>query len=64
METSTEVRRLRNRMVHEYVRDPSELAFALTAAHAAVPMLAAAAHAMATRVIGGLADKLGPVQPQ
>ena len=51
-------------MVHEYVRDPSELAFALTAAHAAVPMLAAAAHAMATRVIGGLADKLGPVQPQ
>lgn len=64
VETWTEVRRLRNRMIHEYVRDPSELAFALTAAHAAVPMLAAAAHTMATRVVGGLAGKLGPVQPQ
>ena len=45
-----EVRRLRNRMIHEYVRDPAELASALTAAHAAVPMLASAAAAMAARI--------------
>ena len=64
VENWTEVHRLRNRMFHEYVRDPSELAFALTAAHAAVPLLAAAAHAMATRVTGGTADNLDPLQPQ
>ena len=46
-----EVRRLRNRMIHEYVRDPAELASALNTAHAAVPMLAAAATAMAARVM-------------
>lgn len=51
VETWTEVRRLRNRMIHEYVRDPAELASALTAAHAAVPLLAAAASAMASRVM-------------
>ncbi|ACB32922.1 conserved hypothetical protein [Leptothrix cholodnii SP-6] len=34
-------RALRNRMVHEYVRDPSALAAALNEAHAAVPMLTA-----------------------
>lgn len=33
-------RELRNRMIHEYVRDPRELIDALTAAHAAVPLLA------------------------
>jgi hypothetical protein len=33
------VRKLRNRMIHEYVRDPAELAQALHAAHDAVPML-------------------------
>ena len=33
------VRKLRNRMLHEYVRDPTELAQALQAAHEAVPML-------------------------
>ncbi len=64
VQTWTEVRRLRNRMIHEYVRDPSELAMALTAAHAAVPMLAAAARAMATRVRGRAANNLGPVQRQ
>lgn len=51
VETWTEVRRLRNRMIHEYVRDPAELASALTAAHAAVPLLTAAATAMASRVM-------------
>lgn len=64
VETWIEVRRLRNRMIHGYVRDPSELAFALTAAHAAVPLLAAAAHAMATRVRGGTAHNLDPLPPQ
>ena len=33
------VRKLRNRMIHEYVRDPGELAQGLQAAHEAVPML-------------------------
>ncbi len=51
VETWTEVRRLRNRMIHEYVRDPVELASALMAAHAAVPLLADAAAAMARRAI-------------
>lgn len=46
-----EVRRLRNRMIHEYVRDASELADALSRAHAAVPMLAAASDAM-RKVVG------------
>ncbi len=47
-----DVRRLRNRMIHEYVRDPAELAFALQAAHAAVPMLTRAAESMASRIAG------------
>ena len=47
-----EVRRLRNRMIHEDVRDPAEVASALQAAHAAVPLLLQAADAMASRVIG------------
>ncbi len=50
VEIWTEVRRLRNRMIHEYVRDPAELASALTTAHAAVPLLTSAAVAMAARV--------------
>ena len=33
-------RKLRNRMVHEYVRDPAELAEALNEGHALVPLLA------------------------
>ena len=51
VETWTEVRRLRNRMIHEYVRDTAELASALTAAHEAVPLLTAAASAMTARVM-------------
>jgi hypothetical protein len=62
VETWIEVRRLRNRMIHEYVRDPEELAFALASAHAAVPLLTAAAHAMAMRVMGGPADRPDPGQ--
>lgn len=50
VQTWTEVRRLRNRMIHEYVRDPAELAAALMAAHAAVPLLVDAAAAMARRI--------------
>ena len=50
VEVWIEVRRLRNRMIHEYVRDAGELAAALTAAHEAVPLLVAAATAMAARV--------------
>lgn len=34
-------RALRNRMVHEYIRQPEALAEAVTAAHEAVPMLVA-----------------------
>lgn len=51
VETWTEVRRLRKRMIHEYVRDAAELASALMAAHAAVPLLADAAAAMARRAM-------------
>ncbi len=40
------VRKLRNRMIHEYVRDPEVLAGALAAAHVAVPMLLATARAL------------------
>ena len=46
-----EARRLRNRMVHEYVRDAVELADSLTRAHLAVPLLGDAAAAMVTVVV-------------
>jgi hypothetical protein len=48
-----EVRRLRNRMVHEYVRDAGELAEALNRAHAAVPAVEIAATLMAGLVEAG-----------
>lgn len=44
-----ELRLLRNRMVHEYVRDAQELVDALLAAHGGVEDLTAAAAAMAGR---------------
>jgi len=44
-----ELRLLRNRMVHEYVRDAQELVDALTAAHDAVADLTSAAAAMSDR---------------
>lgn len=53
VEAWIEVRRLRNRMIHAYVRDPAERASALRVAHAAVPLLADAAAAMALRVMAG-----------
>lgn len=48
-----EVRRLRSRMIHEYVRDAAELAAALEFAHASVPLLCAAADTMALLVTAG-----------
>lgn len=60
VETWISVRRLRNRMIHEYVRDPAELAMTLTAAHAAVPLLADSASTMAARV---LSDVDHPADP-
>ena len=44
------LRKLRNRMVHEYVRDMQALANALNEAHAAVPSLLACANRMAAYV--------------
>ena len=44
-----ELRLLRNRMIHEYVEDPAELADALQAAHRATADLTAAAAAMADK---------------
>lgn len=40
------VRKLRNRMIHEYVKDPAELAQALQAAHDFVPLLVHTAQRM------------------
>ena len=44
-----ELRLLRNRMIHEYVEDPAELADALQAAHRATADLKAAAAALADK---------------
>ena len=44
-----ELRLLRNRMIHEYVRDAQELVDALQAAHRGVPDLTAATSAMVQR---------------
>lgn len=41
-------RKLRNRMVHEYVRDPAELAQALNQAHSLVRLLASLATSIAS----------------
>ena len=46
-----EAQRLRNRMIHEYVRDMNELASALTLAHETVPLLDAATQAMVSRIV-------------
>ena len=45
-----QARRLRNRMVHEYVRDAQELAAALQAGHAFVPLLLQAASTLGQEV--------------
>src|SRR5574337_1100067 len=45
-----EIRRQRNRMIHDYIGDSAELAAVLTLARDTVPMLRRAASAMAARV--------------
>lgn len=45
-----DARQLRNRMIHEYVRDPEVLAAALSAGHAAVSLLTASARTLAALV--------------
>ena len=45
-----DARQLRNRMIHEYVRDPEVLAAALNAGHAAVALLVTSAGALALLV--------------
>lgn len=49
------LRQLRNRMIHEYVKDPVILADALNAGHAGVSMLLASARAMCNEVDARLA---------
>jgi hypothetical protein len=49
-------RELRNRVIHEYVRDSRELVDALAAAHASVPLLA--------EVSGAVSDYLRPRFPE
>lgn len=49
------LRQLRNRMIHEYVKDPAVLSDALNAGHAAVPMLLAVAKALCAEVDARLA---------
>jgi hypothetical protein len=44
------LRQLRNRMIHEYVKDPAVLCDALNAGHAGVPMLLEAAKAFCAEV--------------
>ena len=45
-----ETRRLRNRMIHEYVEDPAELASGLMAGHARVPLLLGVAEKLCASV--------------
>lgn len=47
-----DARQLRNRMIHEYVRDPEVLASALSTGHAAVPLLVQSARTLASLVEG------------
>ena len=49
-DTWAALRKLRNRMIHEYVKDPHELAYALNAAHEHVPMLITTYSAIKNRV--------------
>ena len=45
-----DARQLRNRMIHEYVRDPEVLAAALSAGHSAVGLLVRSARTLASLV--------------
>ena len=54
------IRKLRNRMIHEYVKNPSELADALNAAHEFIPALQTSLESIVRRIDGryaGLIDK-------
>ena len=42
---------MRNRMIHDYVRDAEELALALSRAHDTVPLLIAAAQVMVAVIL-------------
>ena len=50
-DTWLELRRMRNRMIHDGVRDAEELALALSRAHDTVPLLIAAAQVMAAAIL-------------
>ncbi len=61
-----EIRRLRNRMIHEYVSDPAALADALNRAHAFIPDLERFLEAVRERLLARfpmLRERLGPEQP-
>ncbi len=51
------LRKLRNRMIHEYVADPDELLDALIAAHQHIDMLAEALMKIRARVAGRIPDE-------
>lgn len=54
------IRKLRNRMIHEYVKNPSELADALNAAHEFIPALQTSLESIVRRIdarYAGLIDK-------
>ena len=50
-DTWLELRRVRNRMIHDYVRDAEELAHVLSLAHETVPLLVAAAQVMSMTLL-------------
>lgn len=52
-----DMRQMRNRMVHEYIRDPALLSDALNAAHEQVPQLVAAAQRLVQEALARLADQ-------
>ena len=51
-----DARQLRNRMIHEHVRDPKVLASALSTGHAAVPLLVESARKLARWPLWSRAD--------
>ena len=51
------LRKLRNRMIHEYVADPGELLDALIAAHQHIDMLEEALIQIRARVVGRISNE-------
>jgi len=51
------LRKLRNRMIHEYVADPAELTAALAAAHQHIDMLGEALSNIRARLAGRIPDE-------